>query len=239
MLSGCSIIRRTSDINVDDRTNDTLSTDIILSHNISNSDFQIQKAVIEIDGEEGRQNLIANMKFKIPGNWLVSLRSQTGLEAARIYITEDTILVNDRINKILYHGSPEYLKIKYGITTKYLAAILGDFIVQNRKQQNINCDQSEFQIDEKAANESIEYIINCRSEKVKSIRTGNTRNNKEIKVEFSRFQKENIFYYAREILITDSENETYILIKLDKVVAFDDGEITFIPGKNYEDIVLR
>ena len=68
------------------------------------------------------------MKYRLPGNYLVSIRNKTGMEAARVYVTHDTVLINDRIYRKLYIGSNEYLLKKYGIATNSLPLVFGDYL---------------------------------------------------------------------------------------------------------------
>ena len=111
----------------------------IENQNLTKRNFFIQKAEIEILSEEENQKLIASIKFIYPDQYLISLKSKTGIEAARIFITDDTVLINDRINRKLYFGKPAQLKNKYGISPAVLPVVLGDFIKGNSKldEQNI------------------------------------------------------------------------------------------------------
>ena len=47
---------------------------------------------------------MATIKYELPDKYLISIRSKAGIEAARIFITKDTVLINDRIksNSILW-----------------------------------------------------------------------------------------------------------------------------------------
>ena len=72
------------------------------------------------------------LKFEYPDKYLISIKSRTGIEGARIYISEDTILFNDRINKKMYYGSSLYLKRKYGLTTNFLPLIFGDIVSRKK-----------------------------------------------------------------------------------------------------------
>ena len=59
----------------------------------------------------------------MPDKFLISIKSHTGIEVARIFLTGDSIMINDRINKKLYYGSTSYLKNKYGLTTAVFPVI--------------------------------------------------------------------------------------------------------------------
>ncbi|MFH0841683.1 MAG: DUF4292 domain-containing protein [Bacteroidota bacterium] len=195
--------------------------------------------MVEVTREAGEQRLAANFKYKEPGNYMVSLRSLTGIEAARLYITDDTILINDRVNKIVYHGSTEYLKQKYGISVKYLPLILGDIIVENINNQYINCKGNESEIIEKSENGDIIYTLNCSTGKVKYVIIENQLSGNDLKVYLDKFKKGDNINYYRNIRITDEKKENTINIKIERISRAIVSDLNFIPGKNYEVIILR
>ena len=112
LASACSVSRRNVVV-YEESVGDKLSLfDRTREKNITETDFNIRKAEIEIKNNDQKQKLLANLKYKNPGTYLLSIRGKTGIEAARVYITKDTILINDRINKRLFYGSTRYLEIE-------------------------------------------------------------------------------------------------------------------------------
>ena len=76
----------------------------------------------------------------MPDKYLVSIKSNTGIEIARIYLTEDSVMLNDRLNKKLYYGSASDLKKKYGLTTAILPVIIGDYVNDGKSdEESQNC----------------------------------------------------------------------------------------------------
>ncbi|MCX6300924.1 MAG: DUF4292 domain-containing protein [Bacteroidia bacterium] len=207
--------------------------------NITNSDFNISKAEIEIANDMEKQKMICNMKYKKSGIYLISLRSQAGIEAARIFITKDTILINDRINKRLYYGEPNYLLEKYGITTTVLPVVLGDFISDKSGDKIADCDNGKTVIIEKEGVKELEYTIDCRSKKVTEIRALSIETGKGIIIRFEKFNELEESIMPKNIVITDKEEETRISIIIEKIENKLESDITFIPGKNYEAVLLR
>ena len=142
-------------------------------HNLSNNDFNVKRAdvVLNVNGDE--QKFIASFKYKLPGIWLISMKSNTGIEAARAWITADTVLINDRLHKKLYYGKSNSLEEKYGIAVRAIPVLMGDFIEADRKIDNsIDCIEGIDEEVEKFENCKVEYVISCRENKM--IRIENT-----------------------------------------------------------------
>ena len=60
--------------------------------NITNTDFYIQKAEIEFTNKDNRQKFLCSIKYQRPDKYLISIKSRTGIEGARIYVSEDSII---------------------------------------------------------------------------------------------------------------------------------------------------
>ena len=126
-ISGCSSLKKSGKIFIKGGEELIYKEDII-KLNISNNDFDIEKAEIEIVGNNNRQILLANLKYRKEGNYLISIRIAAGFEIARLYLTKDTILINDKIRRKIYTASPDWLNEKYGISVTALPVLFGDYI---------------------------------------------------------------------------------------------------------------
>jgi hypothetical protein len=239
LVSGCSATSKLASKVADITSADVIYTDDIKEMNITNNDFTIIKAKINIETDGNRQKMIGTVKYKIPDNLLVSFRSQAGIEAARIYINTDTILINDRINKKLYHGSQSYLYNKYGISTKILPVIMGDYIREIYDNERISCRNNKGSIKEIVDKKEIIYEINCGKRKISRIKIFDSVSKEGIIMEFEKFRNVGDLYFAQNIKISDIENKTRITIDIEKIDKNVEGSIRFIPGKNYEDVLLR
>ena len=69
---------------------------------------------------------------------MITVRSRTGIEAGRAFITSDTLIIKDRFNKKLLVGKPETLAKKYGIDPSFLFTILGDIVVEDKDRDGFN-----------------------------------------------------------------------------------------------------
>jgi hypothetical protein len=207
--------------------------------NITNGDFNILKSEIKVSNDIESQKMICNIRYQKQGTYLISLKSQAGIEAARIFITKDTILINDRINKKIFYGDPDYLLEKYGITSDVLPVIIGDYISDVNSDEEIKCLNGKTFIKKTEGDKEIVYTIDCKKKKITNVSSLDTEAHKGIVLRFDRFIEKDKILIPGNIEITDTNEETTILIRIEKVETELESDITFIPGKNYEKVLLK
>lgn len=240
-VTNCSVTRNIKG-KKGENLNVVLSDNVLESvkyQNITSDNFFIQKAEVEIITENGKEKFLANIKFVKPDKYLISLRSKTGIEGARIYMSEDTILVNDRINKKMYFGRSYYLKKKYGFTQSFLPLIFGDIIL------NIYCETGK----EKCVNDKmyvkcieqgimLNYEIDCNKRKPISVTQMNNFVKEGFKITYGGFYGIGNRFIPKLVEFKDSQYNTTIKIKILKLEMPWYGSVKFIPGKGYELIEL-
>ncbi len=238
-ISGCSVFQRERKTIPERDSLSELSWNSIIEKNLTNNDFNIQKAEIQYIEEEKSINLVASLKYRKDEIYLVSLRSKAGIEIARIFLTQDTILVNDRINKKLYYGATDYLEEKYGISADAIPIIFGDLIVDGNKEINMECKGGTGIINGRINLKSINYRINCTKRKVSDINICSDTDERLIEIKLSNFKniEDKIFPETIELIDADSKSEIKISIK--KIEFNIEESLKFIPGTNYEKIPVR
>jgi outer membrane biogenesis lipoprotein LolB len=212
----------------------------IQNQNVTLSNFFVQKAEVEIVNEEGRQKFLCNIKFEKPDRYLISLKSRTGIEGARIYISNDTILVNDRINKKLYFGNSLSLVRKYGLSISCLPLIFGDLVLENNfNHGNDICEGEKLDLSCVVKGIPLKYEIDCKKRKVIGVSKENTYVSKGFNIDYKNFMEINGSLIPKTIEITDVQYNTNIRIKIIKMESPWIGTIKFVPGKGYEIIELE
>jgi len=146
IFSGCTVYRGERKSTPAKDYAKELSFNDVIKFNLTNADFSIQKAEIQYIEKGTEVNIIASVRHKSDNKYLVSLRTRAGIEIARIFISEDTLLLNDRINKKIYCGSPEYLEEKYGISIEALPLVFGDLIMERHREEPVLCKEGESRI---------------------------------------------------------------------------------------------
>ena len=238
-ITGCATLKKSTITKTAGIERNKVNYQEIRGLNLSNNDFNVIKAEIIIASSEGKERLLGNIKYQDKGTFLISLRNRSGIEGARVFITNDTIIVNDRINEKLYYGSAGYLENKYGVKTSILPVIIGDFILDDSKKEIMECIKNRTYVNEIVEGKEIFYTIDCRIQKVINVVLKDRYTGKKINIELRNFIETEEYTVARNIYITNDNKEERIDINIEKLNIGLEREITFIPGRNYEKILLR
>jgi hypothetical protein len=235
----CSVQRRTSG-SVMAGPEREISVKILKNNNICTKDFFVRKAEIVIRGEGGKQKFLGTFKYKSKGELLLSLRTTTGIEIARIFVNTDSVFINDRINKKLLYGSTGNLTSKYGFGKTVLPVLFGDFIDAGIElEDEIRCSGNKALMDGWAGINRIRYEIDCRQTKVGKATLYEPDGKNNVDVIFSDFTVNESYMYARKILVEDNMKNWVIEIKINSIEILSGEDLEFIPGRNYERILLR
>jgi hypothetical protein len=237
VLTGCTVFnkQRSGDAPIKGRTG-TLSWNDVINQNVTATGFFISKADVELSGMGLNDKFVASIKYLVTGEYLISLRSRSGVEGARIYISKDTILINDRINRKLYYSSGVKMVRKYGFSPSAIPVILGDYIVADFRRDSIaKCVDGKLNNYQLVGGTGINYTLSCSEMKVISAQTGNGNT---IKLQFSDYLNLNDKKVAGEISFEDIERNIKLLIRIRKIESPWEGQINFIPGSGYEHIPL-
>ena len=208
--------------------------------NITNNDFYIQKAEIEVYNKNENQKLLGSIKHKKSGEYLLSIRLRNGIEAARFYLSKDTILINDRFNKTLYYGSTGYLAEKYGITISFIPFLFGDFSEENEIiKMEEQCLNGKIGIESRIKEGNIQLVIDCELFKIRKLQVENIEKSAGINIDFEDFIKTEKAVFPGSIKIEDFMSESVIKIFIKKIEIPWEGILEFSGGRNYETVRLR
>jgi len=212
----------------------------IADNNISKGGLFIKKAEVEIISGENRENIIATLKCSQKGEYLISIKSKTGIEAARAFIGRDTLLINDRINKILYYGNSDYIEKKFSLTKDLLPVVFGDFIPGNRKGETdtvcLNGKLVHLSVIDKLY---VSYDIDCSRRKIVNTIIETGKRNEFIKLRYSDFKTIGLAGYPTVIDISGLPDQLSIHIEIKSLELPWKGELDFIPGSNYESVEIK
>lgn len=238
---GCSGIRRTGRSAADiSGRGDFTSAEILKSRNLTNNNFFIQKAEIDVSSEEMSGKFIASIKFVIPDKYLISVRSRTGIEVARILLSADTVLINDRINRKLYHGDPEVVNIRYGIPLDIMPILLGDYVSDSEQDNTIQkCSGGMIKVENYVKGMKVNYTVDCRKAKIVKAEQEGSMSNVITEIEYDDFGKIGNTLMPGLIRIMHVKTMTSLILRIGKTESPWEGNIDFIPGSRYELIELR
>lgn len=213
--------------------------DDIQNMNITSKSFFIEKAEVQLISNEGTEKFVANIRFEFPDKYLISLKSRSGIEGARVYINKDSILVNDRINKKMYFGDSFYFKRKYGLNQSFLPLIFGDLLIdQKTNSKDLDCKESKIDSENVVRGVLLKYMIDCQKRKVLLVSQEGSSQNKRLEIKYEKFFRQENILIPEFVEITENEFNTKIRIRILKVEYPWSGNVKFIPGKGYELIKL-
>lgn len=242
VIGGCSVSRKTGK-GVKSTGKEIAPANVleaIVENNITNRNFYIPKASVTVTQNNVSTKFTANLKFRKPDTLLLSLRSKLGIEAGRAFVTNDTILVNDRIGKNLITGNPQKIKSKYGIEPVLLYIILGDIILDKEDQSRmIDCSKGISKNEFEVRNKRIEYTLDCEMGKIIRAYIEGDITSGNITLDFRNFLNHGGLIIPRIIEINDDLSSLKIEVKIDKIESNWNGKIEFIAGAGYEVIRLK
>jgi hypothetical protein len=239
-LSGCAIKRVASDIPYSSGTL-TLEQliDSVFKRNISEVGYFIEKADILINTNGKNEKYLFTARFQKPDKFLVSIRNTAGIEGARIYITKDSVFVNDRIHSHLLSGKTSLLERKTGIPADLKKVAFGDLIFGNEKSvKREERDEKQIVIARVINNYEWKVILDPDLRKVRAYEITNTNNGMKGTIKFENFSKGK---RPVPLLITFEDKERNIIARLRiyRIQIPWNGEIEFIPGRNYTKEILK
>ncbi len=239
VLTGCGGIRKTGRNRVDSGNAEITLTDVT-SQNLSNENFYIQKANVEIENGNTSLTFMATIKYIVPDEYLVSLRLRSGIELARIYLNSDTIMANDRINKIYYSGKPDFLSARYGIPAAVLPVIFGDLVTDPEMNTGpLKCEDGKVMVNTYIKGLKINYEINCGSRKSIAMRQEGSYSGAGGEIKYGKFENQGNKTFPKEISIFHKESGSNLKLIIEKVESPYNGSIEFIPGSRYKRMELR
>lgn len=237
-LSGCSSVKKISIIDNGRNNFNGISYAELENFNITNNNFIIRRADIEILSKGQRKKLIATVKYRKEGICLISIRNITGIEAARIYLTRDSIRVNDRIGRRTYVISKEYLSGRYGFSGETIPLIFGDLILQDH-ERTLECKDDKAVVNSGEEGKNLRYQVDCKGGKATQCIIQGGYENENIIFKFDKFRNSEGYTYPSIISTADSKGDTVIEVKIGDIEFVTDLIIEFVPGNNYEKIILE
>jgi hypothetical protein len=230
LTSGCSVFKRSATRN--NQLSDSADREILFENverqNITANSFYIQKADIEINTPMGSEKFLGSLKFEKPDKYLLS-----------IFISKDTILVNDRINRKMYYGSADQMNLKYGVSFSEIPLIFGDFALDTAQISTIqDCSAGKINIETYLKGTKGNYVIDCRKGKLAKALIINGSNKTGIEILYTNYLKHSSGLLPGVVQMNDLEKKIEIKLKIRKIEAPWIGKVEFIPGKQYENLQL-
>jgi len=187
LIQGCATSRRAK-VRGKVSNESSIKGGDIADKNVSLKGFYIQKALVTVTGNQTETKFLVTVKYNLPDSILISVRARIGYEAARIFLTNDTLIIADRINRKLRVGNPQFLKKKYGIEPAMLFIIMGDYISGTEsRDKDLKCIQGYSESNIVLEGRNINYRINCSEGKIAGATFEGDITSGNIALEFKEF----------------------------------------------------
>jgi hypothetical protein len=211
----------------------------VLRNNLSEDSFYIEKASVKVNVNGESNKYLFNLKYVKPEEFLISIRSNTGIEGARVHITKDSVLINDRIGKRIIIGNLKDIDRISGFPYILFKILFGDLVLIGTKEKpDITILSNSVVIVETYNGKIMKLTLDPVINKVISatVITGTRR--EELTVDYSRFDK-SPKHIPRVIIVKDMNRNFVAQINIEKIQLSWNGEIEFIPGKGYSKETIK
>jgi hypothetical protein len=234
LVTGCSSLKKASEgSNISVAGNERELINKIEENNLLPKNFYITKGSIEIKSVNENRRLLFTLKHNHPDQFLLVLRNNMGIEGARIFITDDTLLINDRVNKKLIYGKASDIQKITGFPLFFKGLLLGDKIEKaNVLRENLESKDGKTYVIQYKEGFTGRSVIDIKEGKIKYCSWNKGPGTKEVNIKYSRFNKD--YKIPGNICFEDSKDSVSIQIKISKIDMNFAEKIEFIPGAGYK-----
>jgi len=239
LISGCAVYhgRNNDELVINNLTGSFSENRIDRSSNLTNSGFYIKSFEILLSYNDSQNKLLGSLKFEKPDKFLITLRSLTGIEISRIFITGDSVFLFDRIKQKVYLTNGKKVFNKYGFALELIPVLLGDYIgTCNRElfeKKGGNILNSECRVE----GFNISYLIDEKLGKVISA-SGSLGGNEYISINFDKFREISGLIYPGKIFLENVQRSFKTEIVIRKMEFPWHEKVTFTFGERYKILEL-
>ena len=179
------------------------SSDAANSLSIQRLDFDYLKAKAKFRYDDGKDDLKATANIRVRKDSLIwmSISATLGIEAARIMISQDSMIVMDRLNK-------QYTVLQYAdLTSKYnfdisydlmQSVLLGDISTPIEKEDKVTKEPAYFLVLQDRGDVKMENYINLSTMKLERAKWLDLPTNNTLTINYTNFQLINELAFPHE-----------------------------------------
>jgi hypothetical protein len=234
LFAGCSPGKLSSgNKDTDLKRNAHQIVDQLIKNNINGTDYNVIKGSVSVRRSNKAVKYIFSLRHKAPDTYLLSIKNSLGIEGGRIFITHDTLLINDRISRKVLYGKPVMIEKLTGIPVFFKELIFGDVVLRSElKEEQIEIVNSKVFVNQMIDGFIGISQINANLDKITNARWSNGTGINEIQISYSNFEKEGK-HFPRKIQIMSVKESSDLIIRVDRIDFGLIDSIKFIPGENY------
>jgi hypothetical protein len=203
-------------------------------------DYLQAKSKIRFSSPDRNLSSSASIRMKKDSIIWVSVSPIFGIEAARGFISQDTIVFMDRVNKDVYRYNYQSLSnaLNFDIDFEMIQSIiLGNQVFDFKGDDNFSKRAGELKIGQKRGRFELETLASSKNRKVENVKVREIPDGSKMEIIFSEFNivADQAFPFITnvEIIAKGTEESTQVEINHSKVEV-SDSPISFpfsVPGK--------
>jgi len=175
-------------------------------------DYLSSKAKIDYESDVQSVSGTANIRIKKDSIIWISLSPGLGIEAARVQVTEDSVVLLDKVNKAYYiYDFPSLSKkLKFDLNYHLVeSVVLGNLIYPYDREKVVKNPKS-FAYNQQHSQFYFENFIGVESMKLEKIQVTDTLTKNTISVNYADFQlvEEEIFPFLIDAVLSYSDKKT-------------------------------
>lgn len=212
---------------------------------IEEIDFQYlsTRAKIKYKSPNEKSKATANIRIKKDSLIWFTLSNGVGIEGARGKITQDSVILMDRINKKVFSYSMESLseELKFNLNFElFQSVIIGDMPIATSKSDDIVEKNNNFFVTQIVGDMRISSLITAKNRRLENLLASTTKNSNTLELKYSDFQPLKNKPFAFKALMTiiaieeGKKLETTIDIEHKRVVIEEELPFPFVIPPRYE-----
>lgn len=146
----------------------------------------------------------ARMRIKKDSIIWFSLTPGVGIEAARGIITQDSLILMDRVNKEAYYFSFDSLSRRFDFDFNFdlfQSVLIGDLPFSQKEDDNILKTEKDITITQAVGDLSVENHIDLKNGRLKNLRASTSRNENTLAIKYNEFRPLNEKAFANKALM--------------------------------------
>lgn len=208
-----------------------------------NFEYLSTRSKIKFKSPNDKSKATASIRIKKDSLIWFTLSNGVGIEGARGKITQDSIVLMDRINKKIYRYSMAGLsqELKFDLSYElFQSVIIGDMPIAPSKTDDIVEKNNNFFVTQIIGDMRISSLVTAKNRRLENLLAGTTKNSNTLELKYSGFQplENKPFAYKALMTITAFEDgkkqETIIDIEHKRVEIEEELPFPFVIPSRYE-----
>ncbi len=201
------------------------------------------RAKIKYKSPKDKSKATATIRIRRDSLIWFTLSNGVGIEGVRGKITQDSVILMDRINKKVYRYSMESLsqELKFNLNFElFQSVIIGDMPIRPSKADDIVEKNNNFFVTQIVGDMRVSSLITAKNRRLENLLASTTKNNSTLELKYSDFQPLENKPFAFKVLMTltameaGKKLETTIDIEHKRVVIEEKLPFPFVIPPRYE-----